>query len=150
MGECGRRRFAVSWLRVTSQWWLLVLVRARRDRVPYLTTIRNGTVSPIMADNVISSNLMVAGGGANGGAIDNDDGSSFYSIHDNFFVYGGHKSDFDGVRGERRGVSRFLARSPRHWPPCHAHRHHTRSTPSGRSTTSWRTRSRTETSASAS
>lgn len=33
---------------------------------------------------------------ANGGSIDNDDGSSRYLIHHNVFVYGGHKSDFDG------------------------------------------------------
>ena len=64
--------------------------------MPYLTTVRNGTASPIMADNEIHTNFMVAGGGADGGAIDNDDGSSFYAIHDNFFAYGGHKSDFDG------------------------------------------------------
>ena len=44
----------------------------------------------------ISYNFMVAGGGANGGALDHDDGSSFYHDHHNFFVYGGHKSDFDG------------------------------------------------------
>jgi len=28
--------------------------------------------------------------------IDNDDGSCFYLLHDNFEVYGGHKSDFGG------------------------------------------------------
>jgi len=28
--------------------------------------------------------------------IDNDDGSSFYQLHHNFEVYGGHKSDFGG------------------------------------------------------
>jgi hypothetical protein len=66
------------------------------DRVPYLTTLRNGSASPLMADNVIEGNFLVAGGGANGGAVDNDDGSSFYRIERNFLVYGGHKSDFDG------------------------------------------------------
>lgn len=30
------------------------------------------------------------------GCLDNDDGSAWYKIHDNFCVYGGHKSDFDG------------------------------------------------------
>ena len=34
--------------------------------------------------------------GANGGCIDNDDGSSWYNLTDNFFIYGGHKSDFQG------------------------------------------------------
>ena len=32
----------------------------------------------------------------NGGCVDNDDGSSFYNITFNFFVFGGHKSDFNG------------------------------------------------------
>ena len=39
---------------------------------------------------------MVANYGSNGGCIDNDDGSSFYNITSNFFVFGGHKSDFNG------------------------------------------------------
>ena len=33
---------------------------------------------------------------ADGGCLDNDDGSQYYAIHDNFCVYGDHKSDFDG------------------------------------------------------
>jgi hypothetical protein len=33
---------------------------------------------------------------ADGGCLDNDDGSSYYHIHHNFCVYGGHKCDFDG------------------------------------------------------
>ena len=35
---------------------------------------------------------------ANRGAVDNDDGSAYYSTHDNFFVYadGGLKNDFGG------------------------------------------------------
>ena len=49
-----------------------------------------------IAPDEISFNFIVAGGGANGGALDHDDGSSFYHDHDNFFIYGGHKSDFDG------------------------------------------------------
>jgi hypothetical protein len=67
-------------------------------RVPYLVNWPNGTVSqgikPFFDD--ISRNFIVAGGGANGGSLDNDDGSSFYHDHDSFYVYGGHKSDFDG------------------------------------------------------
>ena len=38
----------------------------------------------------------VANYGANGGCVDNDDGSSWYNLTDNFFVFGGHKSDFQG------------------------------------------------------
>ena len=33
---------------------------------------------------------------ADGGCLDNDDGSSYYHIHHNFCVFGGHKGDFDG------------------------------------------------------
>lgn len=39
---------------------------------------------------------MVANYGANGGCFDNDDGSAFYHIHDNFEVFGSHKNDFGG------------------------------------------------------
>lgn len=66
--------------------------------MPYLLPWLNGTagVGIKRADDEIFLNFFVAGGGANGGALDHDDGSSFYHDHDNFFVYGGHKSDFDG------------------------------------------------------
>lgn len=60
------------------------------DRVPYIAP--PGFRLPYE----MSYNFMVAGGGANGGAYDNDDGSSFYDIHHNVEIYGGHKSDFDG------------------------------------------------------
>ncbi len=61
--------------------------------MPYLFPWPNGTVSGgIKAQYDESSfNFIVAGGGANGGAFDHDDGSSFYLDHDNFEVYGGHK-----------------------------------------------------------
>lgn len=91
-------------------------------RVPFLINWPNGTVSPGMKPQFdeLSFNFIVAGGGANGGewlfdgarrdvhprpltfpstragSFDHDDGSSFYHDHDNFEVYGGHKSDFDG------------------------------------------------------
>ena len=66
------------------------------DRQPFLTEIRDGTASLIPASNVITKNFMVANYGSNGGCVDNDDGSSFYNITYNFFVFGGHKSDFNG------------------------------------------------------
>jgi hypothetical protein len=50
------------------------------DRVPYI--IPAGFREP----NDFHHNFFVAGGGANGGAFDNDDGSSFYSIHHNVEV----------------------------------------------------------------
>ena len=42
------------------------------------------------------NNFIVANYAADGGCLDNDDGSSYYHIHHNFCVYGGHKCDFDG------------------------------------------------------
>ena len=41
-------------------------------------------------------NFIVANYAADGGCLDNDDGSSWYDIHHNFCLFGGHKSDFDG------------------------------------------------------
>ena len=66
-------------------------------RVPYLFPWPNGTANGIKPSyDELAYNFIVAGGGANGGSFDHDDGSSFYYDHDNFEVYGGHKSDFDG------------------------------------------------------
>lgn len=67
-------------------------------RVPYLRPYDNGTQGTGMKSEYdeLAFNFIVAGGGANGGSFDHDDGSSFYRIHHNFEVYGGHKSDFDG------------------------------------------------------
>jgi len=66
------------------------------DRLPYITTVRNGTPSTIPAVNNVHHNFIVANYAADGGCLDNDDGSSYYHIHHNFCLYGGHKSDFDG------------------------------------------------------
>ena len=55
----------------------------------------------------IAYNFLVAGGGANSGAADHDDGSAFYHDHHNFMVYGGHKSNFDGH--SKRSDSNLLA-----------------------------------------
>ena len=66
------------------------------DRLPYITTVRNGTPSTIPAFNNVHHNFIVANYAADGGCFDNDDGSSYYDIHHNFCLYGGHKSDFDG------------------------------------------------------
>lgn len=67
------------------------------DRTPYLTLVYNGTPSLMMKWNNIHRNFMVANYLAQG-AIDNDDGSAYYHVHSNFFVYGqqGLKSDFAG------------------------------------------------------
>lgn len=66
------------------------------DRQPFVTTINDGTPSLIPAYTTISSNFVVANYGANGGCFDTDDGSAWYLVESNFFVYGGHKSDFNG------------------------------------------------------
>ena len=67
------------------------------DRLPYVTDIADGvTPSTIPAFNRVHRNFIVANYAADGGCLDNDDGSSYYRIYRNFCVYGGHKSDFDG------------------------------------------------------
>ena len=70
------------------------------DRLPYLTTVADPTKPPttIPAWNNVHHNFIVANYAADGGCLDNDDGSSYYDIHHNFCVFGGHKSDFDGNR----------------------------------------------------
>ena len=82
-------------------------------RVPYLFPFPNGTISQGIKPQYdeLAFNFIVAGGGANGGSFDHDDGSSFYVDHDNFEVYGGHKSDFD----VRPSTYRFLL----FFPSCH-------------------------------
>lgn len=65
--------------------------------MPFATTLRDGkTLSAIPAYIVAEHNFIVANYAADGGCLDNDDGSSWYQIHHNFCLYGGHKSDFDG------------------------------------------------------
>jgi len=69
------------------------------DRVPYITTIGLNAPRPSVfpAFRNIHHNFMLANYNSQE-AIDNDDGSSFYNTHHNFFVYGdaGLKSDFAG------------------------------------------------------
>jgi len=67
------------------------------DRLPYITEIADGkTPSTVPAVNNVHNNFIVANYAADGGCLDNDDGSSYYDIHHNFCVYGGHKQNFDG------------------------------------------------------
>lgn len=69
------------------------------DRAPYITTIGlrapNPSVFPQFRN--LHHNYFLANYNSQE-AVDNDDGSSFYWTHDNFFVYGdnGLKSDFGG------------------------------------------------------
>ena len=50
------------------------------DRQPFLTDVADPSKPPslIPAYNTIEHNFMVANYGANGGCVDNDDGSSYY------------------------------------------------------------------------
>lgn len=49
------------------------------------------------AETSITQNFIVSNNEADGGAVDNDDGSSYYSEQRNFYVYGGFKAgNFEG------------------------------------------------------
>jgi len=69
------------------------------DRAPYITTIGRHAPQPSVFPQMrnIHHNFMLANYNSQE-AIDNDDGSSFYHTHHNFFVFGdaGLKSDFGG------------------------------------------------------
>lgn len=67
------------------------------DRQAFVTTVRDGTPSIVPAETAIHHNFIVSDYDANGGMIDNDDGSSFYDEYSNFGVYGGAKfANIDG------------------------------------------------------
>lgn len=69
--------------------------------MPFLTKVAHGYPSYDSALTVTKNNLIMANYGGSQ-AFDNDDGSSFYDTHDNFFYaadgfkmdYGGHDSKF--------------------------------------------------------
>ena len=87
-------------------------------RVPFVTTFPNGSDSgglKPLADE-ISYNMLVAGGGANSGAADHDDGSSFYEDHHNVMIYGGHKSNFFGH--SKRSTANLMAFPLVYQPLC--------------------------------
>jgi len=67
------------------------------DRQPYLTTVRTGHPSMVMAWREIHHNFLIDNYSPQEG-IDNDDGSNNYKSHHNFLVYGGQgmKNDFGG------------------------------------------------------
>lgn len=67
------------------------------DRQPYVTTVATGEPSLIPAVNKLHHNFIVSNFDADGGAIDNDDGSSYYEEYNNFCIYGGAKmGNYDG------------------------------------------------------
>ena len=67
------------------------------SRVPYITNIRTGKPSIIPEVRKIHNNFILATYFSQQ-AIDTDDGSAYYDVYENFFVYGdnGLKSDFGG------------------------------------------------------
>ena len=87
------------------------------DRLPYITEVRDGaTPSTIPAVNDVHNNFIVANYAADGGCLDNDDGSSYYDIHHNFCVFGGHKQNFDG--NSKRGFNNVYAYPQVYGPKC--------------------------------
>lgn len=67
------------------------------DRQSFITTVRTGSPSIVPAMNRMYQNFIVSDYDADGGMIDNDDGSSFYDEFNNFGVYGGAKfGNIDG------------------------------------------------------
>ena len=81
---------------------------ARRDRAPYITTLRNGTASTIPAWNFINGNFFLANYNPSL-AIDNDDGSSFWQHHGNFIVYGQAGLKFDFGAHDMRAIGNYYA-----------------------------------------
>jgi len=65
-------------------------------RLPYIVALGGEGPSAVPLYNDMHHNFLVANYGADGGCLDNDDGSSYYKMHHNFCPYGGHKTDFDG------------------------------------------------------
>ena len=68
------------------------------DRDPYLADFPGtGEITTTKAMDEIAFNFIIANYNSLG-AIDNDDGSSYYNTHNNFFVWGGGglKNDFEG------------------------------------------------------
>mmetsp|Transcript_116850 Transcript_116850/g.239049 ORF Transcript_116850/g.239049 Transcript_116850/m.239049 type:complete len:851 (+) Transcript_116850:58-2610(+) len=67
------------------------------DRQPYLTSVRTGEPSMVMAWREIHHNFLIDNYSPQEN-VDNDDGSAYYKTHHNFMVYGGQgmKNDFGG------------------------------------------------------
>ena len=87
------------------------------DRVPYITTIGNGSASIIPAWQQIHNNFII-GTYQTQEAIDTDDGSSYYNTTFNFFVYGdnGLKNDFGGH--DNRHINNVYAYIANAWTFC--------------------------------
>ena len=83
------------------------------DRQPFLTDVRYGKDRPSYeaADSEVNNNFIIANYGGSQG-FDNDDGSSWYNIHDNFIYGEGLKQDYGSGRSRPRTPAR-TASAPR-------------------------------------
>ena len=74
------------------------------SRLPYLTPIRNGTLSILPKPRVITGNAIIGTYSSQEG-IDNDDGSAWYSTTGNVLINAqyGMKSDFGGWQNHHTG-----------------------------------------------
>ena len=69
------------------------------DRQPFITTVFDGvTPSARMLPRNFSHNFFSTNYGGGNGPVDNDDGSLWYDIHSNFFVYGHQKFKVGAIR----------------------------------------------------
>jgi hypothetical protein len=102
------------------------------DRQPFLTDVRNGPGGAPSYDAAltdISSNFVIANYGASQG-VDNDDGSSWYDIHDNFFFDAeGLKQDFGGHDSRYHHNVNYVVKYDgqqclNSWPFVPGHQHH--------------------------
>lgn len=81
---------------------IIIIIMTHQDRQPYATTVLDGkTLSARPQYSKLHHNWIVANYAADGGCYDNDDGSSWYLEQDNFCIYGGMKSNFEGKDGIR-------------------------------------------------
>ena len=79
------------------------------DRQAYRTPLRDPSGGWAPLPTVISRNAIIANYGGSQG-VDNDDGSSWYDIFDNFFYGEGLKNDYGGHQGRTRERNSQLQR----------------------------------------
>jgi len=78
------------------------------DRQPFLTTVRDGTPSTVMAFRHVWRNIIIANYGGSK-EVDNDDGSLFWKIWSNFMVYGWGQKFKCGAIYSYNNIKAFLA-----------------------------------------
>lgn len=83
------------------------------NRLPFLTTVRNGTPSLIPAARAVERNLLIANYGT-GACLDNDDGSSFFDNRRNVNVYcpAKHSTFLNGAHAKNNSESIYYVNGP--------------------------------------